>query len=212
MIPTSVLLGRGHALHVMECASPEPPTPWFRDFWRFSYNNEVGKGRAANQAFADLMGLLSVKMERLSLGAEAPLVDLINLDKQLAKIQEIVTYKPPRKASDEADVLSDLWVVLSRNRMTPKRMDESRRIVQTFDSTKNCALTYVTSAQRALQTAKKQLVELRQRAAMPKRVGEATPMTVHANSLKDGMEDLQEMKTRVVQRRGRVDKMAVASV
>ena len=197
----------------MEGASPEPPTPWFRSFWRFPYNNETIKNEATNQAFAGLMDLLSVKIERLSLGAEAPLVDLINLDKQLAKIQETATHKAFQKTSDKVDVLSGLWAVLSGNRMALKRMDENRRILQTFDSTKNCALTYVTSAQRALQTAKKQLMELRRRVAMPEPVGEATPITVHANSLKDGIEDLQEIKTQVVQRRGRgvaADKIVAA--
>jgi hypothetical protein len=52
---------------------------------------------------------------------------------------------------------------LSENRAAPRRMDKNRRILQSFDSTKNCALAYLTSAQRALWTAKKQTVELRQR-------------------------------------------------
>jgi len=197
----------------MEGASPETPTPWFRSFWRFPYN-EVTKNEAANQAFAGLMDLLSVKIERLSLGAEAPLVDLINLDKQLAKVQETATHKASQITSDKANVLSDLWAALSGNRVTSKRMDENRKILQTFDSTKNCALTYVTSAQRALQTAKKQLIDLRRRVAMPEPVGEATPITVHANSLKDGIEDLQEMKSQVVQRGGRgvADKIVAAQV
>ena len=192
----------------MEGASPGTPTPWFRSFWRFPYtdNNQVTKNETANQAFAGLVDLLSVKIERLSLAAEAPLVDLINLDKQLARIQETAT----NKASDKADVLSDLWAALSRDRVTSKRMDENRRILQTFGSTKNCALTYVTSAQRALQTTKKQLIELRRRVAMPEPVGEVTPITVHANGLKDGIEDLEKMKTQVVQRRERgvADKIA----
>jgi hypothetical protein len=53
----------------------------------------------------------------------------------------------------------------------------------------------MTSAQRALQTAKKQLIALHQHVTMPEPIGEATLITVHANSLKDGTEDLQEMKT-----------------
>jgi hypothetical protein len=183
----------------MEGASPETPTPWFRSFLRFPHKSEGAKNEAANQAFAGWMDLLSVKIERLSLGAEAPLVDLINLDKQLAKIQETTTHKASQSQTtyDKANVLSDLWEALSGNRQTSKRMDENRRILQTFDNTKNCALTYAISAQRALQTAKKQLVDLRRRVAMPEPVGEATPITVHLNSLNDGIEDLQKMKARV---------------
>ncbi len=187
----------------MDGASLEPPTPWFRSFLPFSYIKVPNNG-AANQVFASLMDSLSVKIDRLSLGAEAPLVDLINLDKQLAMIQETVSRKASRKTPDESHetrILSDLWATLGEGRVSTKRIDEVRRVLESFDSTKNRALAYVTSAQRALRTAKKQIVELRRRVAMPEPDSEATLITVHASHLKDSIEDLQEMRTQVAQRR-----------
>jgi hypothetical protein len=204
MAPTSIILGRGHAFRVMEGASPVPPTPWFRTFGLFPFNNNVAKNGATNEVFADLMDLLSVNIERLTLGAEAPLVDLIDLDKQLVKIRETVTHNA---STETSEIFVDLWEVLSGNKMTPKRIDENRSILQAFDSTRDSALAYVTSAQRGLQTARKQMGELRQRVAMPESGGETTPMTI-LNSLRDGIDGLQEMKTQLVRRRGR----AVAQV
>jgi len=197
----------------MERASPEPPTPQFRGFWPFLDNKTANNG-AVNHIFSGSVDSFSVKVERLSVGAEAPLVDLVELDKQLARIQETILLKAFRKASDKADILSDLWEELSENRAAPSRMDKNRRILQSFDSTKNCALAYVTSAQRALRTAKKQTVELRQRVAKPQPVSEATPTAVHVNRLRDGLENLQLMRAREVQRRERAiaDKFAEVQV
>jgi len=186
----------------MERASPEPPTPRFRGFWPFS-DNKVTNNGAVNHIFAGSVDSFSVKVERLSVGVEAPLVDLVDLYRQLAKIQETTLLKASRKASDKTDILSDLWAELSENRAAPKRMDNNRRILQSFNRTKNYALAYVTSAQRALQTAKKQTVELRRRGSMPEPVSEATPTAVHINRVRDGLENLQEMRAREVQRRER---------
>lgn len=62
----------------------------------------------------------------------------------------------------------------------------------------------MTSAQRALQTAKEQMVELRWRVSIPEPVSEATPTAVHINRLRDGLENLEEIRTREVERRKRV--------
>ena len=186
----------------MERASPEPPTPRFWGFWPFSDNKATNNG-AANHIFAGSVDSFSVKVERLSVGVEAPLVDLVDLYRQLAKIQETILLKASRKASDKTDILSDLWAELSENRAAPKRTDKNRRILQSFNRTKNYALAYVTSAQRALQMAKKQTVELRRRVSMPEPVNEATPTAVHINRVRDGLENLQEMRARGVQRRER---------
>ena len=125
----------------MEHASPEPPTPRFRGFWPFLDNKAANNG-AVNHVFAGSVDSFSVKVERLSVGAEAPLVDLVDLDKQLAKIQETILLKASRKAPDKADILSDLWEELSENRAAPRRMDKNRKIFQGFGSTKNCARAY----------------------------------------------------------------------
>lgn len=186
----------------MERTSLKPPAPRFRGFWPFPDNKAANNG-AVNHVFAGSVDSFSVKVERLSVGAEAPLVDFVDIDKQMAKIQETILRKASQKALDKANILSDLWAELSENRAAPKRMDKNTRILQSFDSTKNYALAYVTSAQRALQMAKKQMVELRQRVAMPDPVGEATPTAVHVNRLRDGLENLQEMRAREVQRRER---------
>jgi hypothetical protein len=186
----------------MERTSPELPTPRFRGFWPFPDNKATQTG-AVNHVFAGSVDSFSVKVARLSVGAEAPLVDLVDLNKQLAKIQETILLKASRKASDTAN-LSNLWAELSENKAASKRIDKNRRVLQSFDSTKNYALTYVTSAQRALQTAKKQIVELRWRVSIPKPVSEATPTAVHINRLRDGLENLQEIKIREVERRKRV--------
>lgn len=197
----------------MELASPEPPTPRFRGFWPF-LNNKAANNGAVDHIFSGSVDSFSVKVERLSVGAEAPLVDLVDLDKQLAKIQEAILLKASRNASDTADILSGLWEELSENRAGPRRVDKNRKILQSFASTKDCARAYVTSAQWALQTAKKQTVELRRRVAMPQPVSKATPTAVHVNRLRDGLENLQEMRAREVQRRERAiaDKFAEAQV
>jgi hypothetical protein len=50
---TSLLLGRKHALRVIQGASPEPPGRWFRSFWPFS-SNEVASAGPTNHAFTNL--------------------------------------------------------------------------------------------------------------------------------------------------------------
>ena len=187
----------------MERASPKLPTPRFREFWPFPDNKAAQTG-AVNHAFAGLVDSFSVKVARLSVGAESPLVDLVDLNKQLVKIQDTILLKVSRKASERASNLSNLWAELSENKAAPKRIDKNRRVLQSFDSTKNYALAYVTSAQMALQTAKKQMVELRWRVSVPEPVSEATPTAVHINRLRDGLENLQEIRTREVARRKRV--------
>lgn len=186
-------------------ASPELPTPRFRGFWPFpSRDNKAAQTGAVNHAFAGSVDSFSVKVARLSVGAEAPLGDLVDLNKQLAKTQETISLKASRKASDRTNNLSNLWAELSENKAAPKRIDKNRRVLQSLDSTKNHALAYVTSVQRALQTARKQMVELRWRVSIPEPVSEATPTAVHINRLKDGLENLQEIRTREVERRKRV--------
>ena len=186
----------------MERASPEPPTPRFRGLWPFSDNKATNNG-AVNHVFAGSVDSFSVKVERLSVGVEAPLADLVDLYRQLAKIQETILLEASRKVSDKADILSDLWAELGENRAAPKRMDKNRRILQSFNSTKNYSLAYVTSAQRALQTAKKQMVGLRRRISMPEPASEATPTAAHINRLRVGLENLQELRVREAQRRER---------
>ena len=187
----------------MERASPELPTPRIRGFWPFRDNKAAQTG-AVNHVFAGSVDSFSVKVARLSVGAEAPLGDLVDLNKQLAKIQETISLKASRKASDRTNNLSNLWAELSENKAAPKRIDKNRRVLQILDSTKNHALAYVTSVQRALQTARKQMVEPRWRVSIPEPVSEATPTAVHLNRLRDGLENLQEIRTREVERRERV--------
>jgi hypothetical protein len=82
-------------------------------------------------------------------------------------------------------------------------MDEIRRILQSFNDTKDCALAYATLAQMALQTARQQVIELRRRVAMLEPVREAIPISVQVSSVQDSLEDLHKMRTQVNQRRGR---------
>ena len=74
-----------------------------------------------------------------------------------------------------------------QGRVFTKTIDEIHGVLKSFDSTKSCALVYVTSAQRAPQMAKKQIVELCWCVALPEPNSEATLITVYISHLKDGI-------------------------
>ena len=74
-----------------------------------------------------------------------------------------------------------------RGRVSTKTIDEIHGVLKSFDSTKSCVLVYVTLAQRAPQTAKKQIVELCWYVALPEPNSEVTLIMVYISHLKDGI-------------------------
>lgn len=151
------------------------------------------------------MDSLSVKIDRLALGAETPLADIIKLEELLEKIQVTISSYTSQKNFDKVNTLSDLWEALGENRVTHMRMNGNRRLLQGMNGFQNSTLSYITSALRTLQRAKRMLESFDGvwPVAIPEMDGERTSMINHENNLKEGLEHLQEMQRQVVKRRGR---------
>jgi hypothetical protein len=82
------------------------------------------------------MDSLSVKIDRLALGAETPLADIIKLEKRLRMIQVTISCDTSQKNLNKANTLPDLWAALGENQVASTRMNDNQRSLQGMDNIK----------------------------------------------------------------------------
>jgi hypothetical protein len=97
------------------------------------------------------MDSLSVKIDRLALGAETLLVDIMKLEELLEKIQVTISSYTSQKNFDKVNTFSDLWEALGENRVTHMRMDRNRRLLQGMNGFQNSTLSCITSAENVTE-------------------------------------------------------------
>jgi hypothetical protein len=151
---------------------------------------------AVTRTFIEALSVLSTAMTRLIVEAEANISNLDQLEESLNVFHELMTREDSSLAEAKSELLSLLWTKLGGNQRELRKHEENLFLLQNLGSYRKRALAHVVTALQTLQGMSEDMEELRDRVAAPEIVQGKIPLEVHINSIKGGLERLQDGKLR----------------
>lgn len=131
------------------------------------------------------------QITKLVLEAQALLSVLSHLDGQLDIITSIVMRDGVAVSQDRDKIFGHLWTMLGGNRSSIKKLDEQIELLNDVNSYRKTAWAHVSGALLKLQEIQADLVNLRERVALPDLIGLEIPLTQHIEIIRLGVERLE---------------------
>ncbi|KAL9115958.1 MAG: hypothetical protein Q9227_000326 [Pyrenula ochraceoflavens] len=151
--------------------------------------------------------LVSVEITRLTEEAQALLYTLNNLEDRLGVIHEISIRENMATTQNREDLLAHLWTMLGGNRAQLSKFNGQLKLLREVGEYRKTAHAHVAKTALKLQAMGAELEELRERvgsAGVARDSGYEVPLSVHLESLRKGIERLEEARGKGREVEGRV--------
>ncbi|KAK0802915.1 hypothetical protein LTR91_013103 [Friedmanniomyces endolithicus] len=126
--------------------------------------------------------------------AQALLNILDNLDGRLDIIASIATRDGIKIDDNKEELFAYLWTKLGGNRNTVAKLAQQSELLKEVGAYRRLAWAHVTTTIVRLQAIRDTLEDLRERVALPEVVGEKVPLEVHIESIRLGIERLEQQR------------------
>ncbi|KAK0870327.1 hypothetical protein LTR87_013343 [Friedmanniomyces endolithicus] len=126
--------------------------------------------------------------------AQALLNILDNLDGRLDVIASIATRDGIKIDDNKEELFAYLWTKLGGNRNTVAKLAQQSELLKEVGAYRRLAWAHVTTTIVRLQAIRNTLEDLRERVALPEVVGEKVPLEVHIESIRLGIERLEQQR------------------
>ena len=147
------------------------------------------------EAFTLAMDESERAIEKLILEAEVSWQNLEQLDADIGTLHEMITREDKYTTVERDKLLGELWTRLGGNRKAVRDNGDRLALLNDLGNYRKQAVAHVKAALRALHTMSDDLEVLRERVAAPGLLEGKLPLHVHMESIRSGLERLQEGRT-----------------
>lgn len=147
------------------------------------------------EAFTLAMDESEQTIEKLILEAEVSWQNLEQLDADIGALHEIITREDKHTTVERDELLGELWTKLGGNKKAVRDYGDRLALLNDLGEYRKQAVAHVKAALRALHTMSDDLEVLRERVAAPGLLEGKLPLHVHMESIRNGLERLQEGRT-----------------
>ncbi|KAK0278741.1 hypothetical protein LTR35_009005 [Friedmanniomyces endolithicus] len=153
---------------------------------------EASRGALSRWATSNLN--IFAPFQPLPLSRDALLNILDNLDGRLDIIASIATRDGIKIDDNKEELFAYLWTKLGGNRNTVAKLAQQSELLKEVGAYRRLAWAHVTTTIVRLQAIRDTLEDLRERVALPEVVGEKVPLEVHIESIRLGIERLEQQR------------------
>ncbi|KAF7294391.1 hypothetical protein MKEN_01431500 [Mycena kentingensis (nom. inval.)] len=189
-----VMAVNDYALKTIEGAQSQDPPSLIQRFMPWPFN--AHKPDLVVSAFEDSMNYLAATMAKLIIEFELNLNNLNRLEEQLATLHELVSREDKTITSAKSQLLGDLWTKLGGNRGNLRGFEDHLVLLKGLGEYRKQALAHVVGALQTLAQMSEDIENLRERVAAPELVGGRIPVEVHIRSIQNGLQRLNEGRTK----------------
>ncbi|KAH0833333.1 hypothetical protein J3R83DRAFT_12401 [Lanmaoa asiatica] len=147
------------------------------------------------EAFTLAMDESEQAIEKLILEAEVSWQNLEQLDADIGTLHEMITREDKHTTAERDELLGELWTKLGGNKKAVQDYGGRLALLNGLGEYRKQAVAHVKAALRALHTMSDDLEVLRERVAAPGLLESKLPLHVHMDSIRNGLERLQEGRT-----------------
>ena len=144
------------------------------------------------EAFTLAMDESEQAMEKLIIEAEVSWQNLEQLDADIGALHDIITREDKHANVERDELLGELWTKLGGNKKAVRDYSDRLALLNDLGGYRKQAAAHVKASLRALHTMSDDLEVLRERVAAPGLLGSKVPLHVHMESIRNGLERLQE--------------------
>lgn len=144
------------------------------------------------EAFALAMDESEQAIEKLILEAEVSWQNLEQLDADIGTLHEMITREDKHTTVEKDELLGELWTKLGGNKKAVRDYRDRLTLLNDIGEYRKQAAAHIKAALRALHTMSDDLEVLRERVAAPGLLESKVPLDVHMESIRNGLERLQE--------------------
>jgi len=147
------------------------------------------------EAFTLAMDESEQTIEKLVVEAEFSGKNLDQLDADIGALHEMITREDKHNTVERDQLLGELWTKLGGNKKAVRDYGDRLVLLNDLGEYRKRALAHVKAALRALYAMSDDLEVLRERVAAPGLLESKLPLHVHIESIRNGLERLQEGRT-----------------
>lgn len=144
------------------------------------------------EAFTLAMDESEHAIEKLILEAEVSWQNLEQLDADIGALHEMITREDKHTTVERDKLLGELWTKLGGNKKAVRDYGDRLALLDDLGEYRKRAVAHVRAALRTLHTMSDDLEVLRERVAAPGLLESKLPLHVHMESIRNGLERLQE--------------------
>lgn len=144
------------------------------------------------EAFTLAMDESEHAIEKLILEAEVSWQNLEQLDADIGALHEMITREDKHTTVERDKLLGELWTKLGGNKKAVRDYGDRLALLDDLGEYRKRAVAHVRAALRTLHTMSDDLEVLRERVAAPSLLESKLPLHVHMESIRNGLERLQE--------------------
>ncbi|RXW22849.1 hypothetical protein EST38_g3015 [Candolleomyces aberdarensis] len=193
----SIMAMNDFAMHSIDSARANEPGPFEAlMIWRPSKKpiNEVVK-----ETFSDAMHAMSGQLEGLIVEHHANHANLDRLEERLSTLRDILARENKLVGDAKEELLANLWTMLGGNQKGLRNFERNVKLLHDLTLYRKHASAHVIAALHTLQSMSRDMEDMRERVAAPNLSGSRIAPEVHMNSIKHGLERLNDGRTRARQ-------------
>ncbi|KAF8442314.1 hypothetical protein L210DRAFT_3611732 [Boletus edulis BED1] len=145
-----------------------------------------------SEAFTLAMDESEQAIARLIIEAEISSQNLEQLDADIGTLYELITREDKHTSVERDQLLGELWTRLGGNKKTVRDYGDRLALLNDLGEYRKQAVAHVKAALRTLHAMSDDLEVLRERVAAPGLLESKLPLHVHMESIRNGLERLQE--------------------
>lgn len=179
-----------YAMATIEGAHKKAPSPLLQAI------SPINLGPTAEEIIAEAFTLAMDEseqaIEKLILEAEISWQNLEQLDVDIGALHEMITREDKHTTAERDELLGELWTRLGGNKKAVHDYGDRLALLNGLGEYRKQAVAHIKAALRALHTMSDDLEVLRERVAAPGLLQSKVPLHVHMESIRSGLERLQE--------------------
>ncbi|KIJ62833.1 hypothetical protein HYDPIDRAFT_93681 [Hydnomerulius pinastri MD-312] len=189
-----VMAVNNYAMTTIEGAHEKAPSPFLQAISPIKLGpteDEIIAG-----AFVLAMDASEQTIAKLVIEAEISRQNLDQMEVDVTSLHEIITREDKFTTAEKDELLGELWSKLGGNKKALREYGDRQALLNDLGDYRKKALAHVTAALQALHSMSDDLEVLRDRVAAPALLDGKLPLSVHIESIKNGLERLKEGRTR----------------
>ncbi|KIJ62860.1 hypothetical protein HYDPIDRAFT_93784 [Hydnomerulius pinastri MD-312] len=189
-----VMVVNNYVMTIIEGAHETAPSPLLQAISPVKLGPTEDEIIAA--AFALAMDTSEQTIAKLVIDAEISRQNLDQMDVDITSLHEIITREDKSTTTEKDELLGELWSKLGGNKKALQEYGDHQALLNDLGDYRENAQAHVTATLQVLHSMSDHLEVLRDRVAAPALLDGKLPLSVHIESIKNGLEVLRECRTR----------------